>query len=332
MLVDIPNKKVKLLQSTPYSTQDEHYLSSTKLKDYEEGKLLKADRAEVERLVISEDWYNHQTIVEKHVKNIDKAIREVNPKATIVHIYDRGHDNVDLFEYHQKQDDLFVIRLKTNRNSNEIIINEKGKEVFVKLTKQKLFEGFEKQYERIGFKGKIYTNVTGVFEWTTLELQGQTYHVLRVKMYRNNGHKLFKQPMLLITNMEVNSLMTAELTFELYMNRGKIESVFKFCKNQLGWEKFQVRKFEAIKNLIAFIYFIAGYFYEIEEDIVEHPTAQWLAHIGNGKGKVTPYYILRGVKKIYHFLEFQQMMQQQENRIKMNEAVQLFFPSSDFST
>lgn len=330
VLIDLPKQKVKLLQCTPYSSQDENYLSSTKLKDYVEGKLLKAEREEVEHLVESGNWYNHQTIVENHVKKIDESIRAVNPEATIVHIYDRGHDNIDLFEYHQKKRDLFVIRSKTNRNSNDLIINNKGEEVFVKLTEQQSFNGFEKQYDKIGFKGRIYMNVRGVFEWMPLELQGTIYHVLRVRMYRNNGHKLFKQPMLLITNMEINNRFVAELTFELYMSRSKIESVFKFCKNELGWEKFQVRKFEAIKNLIAFIYFIAGYFYEIEDNIAEHPVTQWLAQLGNGKGKTTSYYILRGVKKLYHFLEFQQMMLQQDNKTNMEEAIKLLFPNTKF--
>jgi hypothetical protein len=103
VLIDLPNQKIRLLQSTPYSSQDKNYLSSTKLKDYVEGKLLKAEREEVESLVESGNWYNHQTIVENHVKKIDESIRAVNPDATIVHIYDRGHDNIDLFEYHQKK-------------------------------------------------------------------------------------------------------------------------------------------------------------------------------------------------------------------------------------
>lgn len=330
VLIDLPNQKVRLLQSTPYSSQDKNYLSSTKLKDYVEGKLLKAERKAVESLVASGNWYNHQTIVENHVKKIDESIRSVNPEATIVHVYDRGHDNIDLFEYHQKKRDLFVIRSKTNRNSNELIINDKGKEVFVKLTALQCFEGFEKQYDKIGFKGRIYTNVKGVFEWTQLELRGTIYHVLRVRMYRSNGNKLFKQPMLLITNMEINNYSIAELTFELYMNRSKIEGVFKFCKNELGWERFRIRQFEAIKNLITFIYFIAGYFYEIEDEIVKHPAAQWLAQLGNGKGKTTPYYILRGVKKLYHFLEFQQIMQQQDNKNNMEEALKIFFPNTKF--
>jgi len=330
VLIDIPNKELSLLQSTPYSSQEENYLSSTKLKDYLEGKALKAEREEVERLVESEDWYNHQTIVEQHVDKIDEAIRAVNPQATIVHIYDRGHDSIDLFEHHQKKDDIFVIRLKTNRKSNDLIINDKGNEVAIKLTKKQFLNGYEKQYDRIGFKGKIYTNVKGVFEWTKLELNNQIYHVVRITMYRSNGQRLFKQPMLLITNMEVNNRFVAELTFELYMNRSKIENVFKFCKTELGWEKFRVRQFEAIKNLIVFIYFIAGYFYEIKDEVVQSPICQWLAQLGSGKGKVTPYYILRGVKKLHDFLELQQLMQQQDNKTNLEEAIKLFFPNMDF--
>ncbi|MFT5802943.1 MAG: hypothetical protein ACI956_002767, partial [Nonlabens sp.] len=39
------------------------------------------------------------------------------------------------------------MRLKLNRNSNELIIKEEGKEVAVKLSKQQFLEGHEKYYE-----------------------------------------------------------------------------------------------------------------------------------------------------------------------------------------
>lgn len=110
--------------------------------------------------------------------------------------------------------------------------------------------------------------------------------------------------------MDVYNETLTELMFEIYMKRVKIEGVFKFCKQELGWENFRIRDFEGIKNLIALVYFIAGYFYEVEHELVKHPAAQWLAQLGNGKGKVTPHYILKGIAKLAHFMDMQQMFQQ----------------------
>ncbi|MGK0365033.1 MAG: hypothetical protein ACI85O_002095 [Saprospiraceae bacterium] len=116
--------------------------------------------------------------------------------------------------------------------------------------------------------------------------------------------------MLLLTNMDVYNENLIELVFGIYMKRVKIESVFKFCKQELGWENFRIRDFEGIKNLIALVYFIAGYFYEVQHELVKYPAAQWLAQLGNGKGKVTPFYILKGISKLVQFLNIQQMFQQ----------------------
>ena len=65
------------------------------------------------------------------------------------------------------------------------------------------------------------------------------------------------------------------------------------------------------------VYFIAGYFYEIEDEIVKHPAAQWLAQLGNGKGKVTPHFILKGIAKVIQFLEVQEVL----NKSKENEQM-----------
>ena len=68
---------------------------------------------------------NHDTIVEDHVNQINTKIKSVNPQALVIHIYDRGHDNATLFAYHNAHDSNFIIRLKSNRNSNEFTINKK---------------------------------------------------------------------------------------------------------------------------------------------------------------------------------------------------------------
>lgn len=308
--IDLQGKQLRLLQSTPYSTKEKTYLSQTDINDYHANKLLKQRRGEVKSLLDSGDWYNHNSIVHTHVNQINAQIRQVNPHAIVIHVYDRGHDSVALFQHHDKSDSFFIVRLKLNRNSNELCINKKGKEVAVKLSRQQFLQGHERYYDKIRFKNKTYFRVKGVFEWSKLEIEGKIYSVVKVRFYTPKGKSIFGEPMLLLTNMEVYNEALTELVFEIYLKRVKIEGVFKFCKQELGWENFRIRDFEGIKNLLALVYFIAGYFYEIEHEIVKHPAAQWLAQLGNGKGKVTSYYILKGIGKLAHFLNIQQMLQQ----------------------
>ena len=165
------------------------------------------------------------------------------------------------------------------------------------------------------------------------------------KLYTNDGDGVFSEventpfegvfaPSVAFSDIDGDGDLDAVFTgeskvgdvFEIYMKRSKIEGVFKFCKEELGWENFRNRKFEGIKNLIGLIYFITGYFYEIESEVIKHPAAQWLANLGKGKGKVTPYYIIRGIGKLYHFLELQELLAQSKNEQNMAKmAVETFF-------
>jgi len=312
--INLKGKRIRLLQ-----------MPQGDINDYHEGKLLKARRKEVGLLLKSGDWYNHNSIVNNHIDRINEQIKAVNPTAIIIHVYDRGHDSAALFEYHNEAGSSFIVRLKLNRNSNELYINKEGKEVAVKLAKQQFLKGHEKHYEKIRFKNKTYFRVRGVFEWSKVEIEGKVYSVVKVRFYTPKGKLIFEQPMLLLTDMDVYNERLAELMFEIYMKRVKIEGVFKFCKQELGWENFRIRDFEGIKNLLALVYFIAGYFYEVEHELIKHPAAQWLAQLGNGKGKVTPHYILKGIAKLAQFLSLQEMFNQApENKKIAQQAIDSF--------
>jgi len=104
--------------------------------------------------------------------------------------------------------------------------------------------------------------------------------------------------MLLLTNRKIKTAYQAHGIYFTYLQRSKIEGVFKFLKDVLGWEEFQVRDFESIKNIIALCFFIGGYFYEIESELIENTTIQYICDLGGGKGKYTRYYFLQGLAKI----------------------------------
>jgi hypothetical protein len=62
--------------------------------------------------------------------------------------------------------------------------------------------------------------------------------------------------MLLLTNRKIKTAEQAHGVYFTYLKRSKIEGVFKFLKDVLGWEEFRVRDFESIKNIIALCFFI----------------------------------------------------------------------------
>lgn len=135
---------------------------------------------------------------------------------------------------------------------------------------------------------------------------------MRITLFDRNGKPIFKNPMLLITNISVENAQQAQTVYRAYLLRAKIEAVFKFLKNTLGWEEFQLRDYKSIKNIITLGFFIGGYFYEIEHSLADNPTVQLIAQLGGSKGKVTRHYFLQGLKEILNFQSVQHFINQQQ--------------------
>jgi tRNA A37 threonylcarbamoyladenosine biosynthesis protein TsaE len=151
---------------------------------------------------------------------------------------------------------------------------------------------------KLQIKNKVYQEAKCLIEWDTLTLNGLSYTVVRITLTDRQRKPIHKQPMLLITNIPVYTAGHARAIYGIYLMRAKIEAVFKFLKDGLGWEDFQVRDYESVKNIIALTWFIGGYFYEIGSDLAENPAIVLIAQLGGGKGKVSRYYFLQGIKEL----------------------------------
>jgi len=155
---------------------------------------------------------------------------------------------------------------------------------------------FEKHHTRdltkVSFGGKVYQNVKIKFSWH----KDASYNVVKVEVKDRKGKAIFSAPMLLMTNMPIKSHDDAYSVYMQYLQRAKIESVFKFLKDGLGWETVQVRDFKAIQNLLALCFYVACYLYRIGEQKIDDDYVVLLSEIGGGKGKVTRHFILEGLK------------------------------------
>jgi len=228
--VDLKNSPIHLLRCIPYSTEQPEYVTQEEMRELLKGTMHYKNREkEIKQLQSAGKVFNLKTLVFSSVKAIREQILKENPDAIIIDVFDRGFDDAELFEFETQIGNLYVVRSKLSRNSNELIINEKGKECAVKLKNQLFFESHEKIYNKVSFKDKTYINAKGIFEWNYLEINNKTYSVVRVRFYTSDGKKIFKEPMLLISNIEVCNEELAMLVFEIYMTRSKIEGVFKFC-------------------------------------------------------------------------------------------------------
>ena len=215
---------------------------------------------------------------------------------------DRGADDAMFNFIHQEIKDQFVIRLKASRVAevvNENVVREK-------LVAKVFANKYIRFYAKIQIKNKVYQNASCLVEWGE-ELNG--FAVVRIQLVNSEGAPIFRLPMLLLTNKNVTSAEQTVGIYHIYLKRPKIEGVFKFLKEVPGWEDSQIQDFAAMKTLLTFCYFVAGYFYEIESALVENEVIQFIAELGGDKGKVTRTYVLRGFAKMITKVSVEQMVE-----------------------
>jgi hypothetical protein len=296
---------------TIYSNGDPHYVTVAELQKFQAGKLqtsedeTERDRAqEIADWVAAGDYINLPRLAQTHIRRVSEAFKSQQPEISLCHVLDRQFDGKDYFKFiDQELHDEFVIRLKISRNSNvERIDQETGETQAVKLKDVALMTEHTFICEKLKINHQVYQDAKCVIAWGTLTLEGQTYTVVRITLQDRHGQLIYEHPMLLLTNIKVRTATQARDIYFTYLMRAKIEAVFKFLKTVLGWEEFQIRDYESIRNLLAFTYFIGGYFYEIGSDLTENPTIAWIAQLGGGKGQVTRYYFLQGLGKLLTYV------------------------------
>lgn len=317
-------KRLHLSDITVYSNGDKaHYVKQDELDKLVKKQVVSVKKKEkvefserekaILQLLEEDEIVNLGRITRDQLRAVSEQFKTANPEIEVWHVLDRQFDSAPLFEFishHLK--DKCVIRLKISRNSNEKNVAENGKAYAVKLKDVPLNGKQVDTLDTVRIKAKVYQQAKRVIEWGTLILEGETYHVVRVTLFKRDGTGIFKQPMLLLTNHPVASGQEALSIYRIYLMRAKIEAVFKFVKNAVGWEEFQVRDWESIKNLIATAFFIGGYFYEIEPQLAHHPALEWLCQLGNGKGKVTRHFFMEGLRNLLIHHQVERMREQSE--------------------
>jgi len=318
--VDELGRKLYPLDITVYSNGDEHYITEKERKAFAKGKLAQSDAVsdqqraeEIEQFLAERSDLSLARISQQQLTRVSQAFKKQNPEMVLCHVLDRQFDGVNYFEFiDQELEDEFVIRAKVSRNSEKVQDDpEREKPAWLKLKTVKFAHRHQTILSKVRLKKKVYQQAKCIIEWDTLTLDDHSYSVVRITLLDRKGNPIFKNPMLLISNISVNNAVQAQAIYQTYLLRAKIEAVFKFLKDALGWEEFQLRDYESIKNIIALGFFIGGYFYEIEHSLVDNPTVQLIAQLGGSKkGKVTRHFFLLGLKQLLSFQAVQRFIHQ----------------------
>lgn len=299
-------KRLRLLDLTVYSNGDGRFVSQAELSAWAKGKMAASSvvnepsRAEQIAQYVAEDSYvNLRRITQQQLQRVHEALKAEQPDRQLCHVLDRQFDGEPTFTFiDQTLADEFIIRLKVSRNTPENLAaaDEDDQEVAAKLKDAPLPHRHRQVLNKIIVKKKVYEPAQCILEWGTVILTEGSYTLVRVTLLSREGKPLYKQPLLLLTNILVADAAQAKVIYATYLMRAKIENVFKFLKDTLGWEEFQVRDFESIHNLIALCFFVGEYFFEMEPALADHPVIAFIAQLGGGKGKVTRHFFLEGLR------------------------------------
>lgn len=318
--IDISKKEINLLFHEVYSTNLPNYVSKEDISN-----ILKMS-PEVQKMVSDKAHINTGVMYKKAIETTGALLKQNNAKAKICHVSDREFDSEEYFEHITSFYDDFITRIKLSRNSHHTKpkLTKTGKVSKTpapqKLVDKTFANNGKREIAKITLKGKVYNDIVCKIGWEALVLNEKEYSVARISLMQH-GKPLFGHPMLLLTNQKTATFEQALEIYKGYLLRFKIEIVFKFLKQNLGWENFQVRDFESIKNLLAVAFYLVGYFKELETHLKEHKMSLFLCELAKSKGKITLFYLLEGLAKLVGFQEV--LVWKTENNISDEDIAQM---------
>jgi len=262
VILDENHKNLTLSNISVQSNREPTFLTKAEQENYTQGKIKNKQRVkEIAKLIKDDTYHNMSTLLHKHLKEQSIALKEANPELSICHVHDRGCDSIEYLEFIKEtlKDDV-VVRAKKTRKSEQTRINPKTKrKIKVNLIDSEFAHNKVYLIDKMTMKGKQYKQVKCHIDWDTTTINEKEYRVVRVALIKKDGKAIHKDPMLLITTLKIDNYLDAKEVYHIYLHRAKIEGVFKFLKDVLGWEEYQVRDWESIKNIISICYFV-GYF------------------------------------------------------------------------
>lgn len=211
----------------------------------------------------------------------------------------------------EKLSQHYIARGKKSRISD--VKDPQGKSI--KLIDAKFDNYGEKKFQKLHIAGQCIQDGKIVISWQ----QYSDYNAVKIKVYNRTGQLVFDDGMLLLTNKVISSFEDADQIYLTYLKRAKIEYVFKFLKEGLGWEDIQIQDFKAIQKVLSLCFYVASYLYEIGEEKTYDDYAILLAEMGGGKGKVTRHFITQGIRdllnhyRIGRFLKAKEVSQAQQD-------------------
>ena len=284
-------KQINLVDHELYSNRQPDFLSQSTVNELTSGKKA-GGLEEIRGLYESDAYITKKRMALSHIEATSKAMKAKNSQLNITHVLDREFDDGGYFSFINALDDAFIIRAKKSRTTASLSGDIADKE---KLIAHEFTHSHTMIYKKLYLSGRCFQDCRVELEWTDFG----DYRAVLVHLFDRSGKAVFEAPMLLITNKKIHNPYDAFEVYSCYLKRARIEGVFKFMKEAMGWESFRLQDFNGIKALVAVGFFVASYLYEISKKEVYDDFVVLVAEAGSAEnGKVTRHYILEGIKAI----------------------------------
>lgn len=264
------------------------------------------------------DFLSETQIRLESIKQVSKALKSKNNNLKIIQVKDRGYDDQKIFQAIIQEGDFFIIRASHLKR----IVEQKGVQ---KKISEVTYEGnFCKKFEKLKIKNKIYQNVKTEVRYAEIILNGDVLHLVKIELKDRKNQSVFDSSMILITNLSIATDEESFAVYRGYLKRWKIEGVFQFIKETLGWEKFQIRDLKGIKKIVALTYLVAAYFYELGEGLIKQEYIEFLSRIGKGKGKITRKALIQGLQSLINSIKILNLIKVNYSKKKASELLKKF--------
>ena len=303
-------KDITLVSNVTYSNKSAQFLHQSTIKNIEEGVDFEG-KEEAKALYNSGLYYNKKTVSKEQISRCSIELKKHKESLKLTHVLDREFDDDNYLKHIHKLGDDFVIREKKSRCIDTT--NESGK-------KQRLMSsGFDNsdivKFQKLSIKKLTIQDGKIRLQWS----KHKGYTAVKVSILDREDNNVFDEAMLLLTNNQIDNLEHAYGVYREYLKRSKIEYVFKFLKDGLGWEDMRIQDFKSIENIVSLAFYAAAYLYEIGEEYAHDDYAVMLADLGDGKGKVTRHFILQGIHVVMNYCKFE--LYRKKNKIS-DESVE----------
>ncbi len=201
-----------------------------------------------------------------------KEIKKLFKGKRLRYVSDRGFDDKKAFlEFIGEEGDEFIVRAYQNRL---IQVNGEVRKLLEYVRGLECCLSFDTELKIKRRRQKVKIDVSiGSFE-----CEGMKLWVVRSVI------RGFKEEWVLITNVPVVNLDIALEIWRNYARRWGIEDFYKFAKNNLNLETFQVYELEKIRKVLSWVAVAGAFLYDLGVDVTE-PYIKLLLDLGGFAGR-----------------------------------------------